>query len=369
MNLNLTIQEIISMLGVADCRIEPSFLVKNITSLEQAGPDDLALVLDRGDQSVFDAVSVEKIKQSGAGILLTQREIVDGKRYLLVNDELAAFTQLVQFIEQRESAKYGAPVQALATHPFVSVHACIAQSAHIHPSASIAPGAVIGEKTVIGAHSVIGRDCQIGQAVVLHPGAKILDRCLIGDGTIIHAGAVIGSDGFGYQVTKTGLRKVPQIGIVRVGKAVEIGANCTIDRASFNETVIGNGVKIDNMVHIAHNVKIGDGCAILAQTGIAGSATIGIGTQIGGQVAIKDNVVIGNGVKIVSKSGVMQNIIDGAVVAGLPTMPFTQWKRCMVALNRLPEIVKLAGDVKHLIERQQMSFFMRMRHFFKKLLS
>ncbi|MBS1988185.1 UDP-3-O-(3-hydroxymyristoyl)glucosamine N-acyltransferase [Candidatus Dependentiae bacterium] len=353
MNLNLTLQDIICLLDVVECHIEPSFLVKKIASLEQAGPDDIAIIMDRGDQSVFDAVSTEKIKQSNAGIFLASKAVVDGKRYLLVKDEVIAFQKLVDVIAQKVSEN----------------DPLIAPTAQVHPSAVIEQGATIGQHTFIGAQVVVGRDCQIGAGVVLHPGVKILDRCIIGDGTIIHAGAVIGSDGFGYQITKIGLRKIPQIGIVRVGKFVEIGANCTIDRASFDQTLIGNGVKIDNLVHIAHNVTIGDGCAILAQTGIAGSVTIGVGTQIGGQVAIKDNVVVGKGVKVVSKSGVMSNLVDGSTVAGIPSMPFLQWKRCMVALNKLPEVVKLAGDVKTLLEKQagRRGIFGSISHFVKKI--
>lgn len=368
MNLNVTIQDIVSVLGVVDCHIEPSFLIKKIASLENAGPEDLAFVLERGDQSVFDPVNLEKIKQCKAGVLISKSALVPDKQYLLVKDEIAAFALLVNFCEQQVAKKYTTEHCSHSIGSFVSPYASIAQTACIDPSASIAAGAVIGENTRIGAHTVIGRDCTIGAHVVIHPGVKILDRCSIGDGSIIHAGTVVGSDGFGYQVTQTGLRKIPQIGSVRIGQAVEIGANCTIDRASFDETIIGNGVKIDNLVHIAHNVKIGDGCAILAQTGIAGSVKIGTGTQIGGQVAIKDNITIGNGVKIVSKSGIMQNLVDGSVVAGLPAMPFTQWKRCMVALSRLPEVVKLAGEVRSFLDQKHMGITARIAQFFKKIL-
>jgi UDP-3-O-[3-hydroxymyristoyl] glucosamine N-acyltransferase len=172
------------------------------------------------------------------------------------------------------------------------------------------------------------------------PGVIILDRCHIGDNSIIHAGTVIGSDGFGYQVSQTGMKKIPQIGIVDIGKYVEIGANCSIDRAAFDVTQIGNGVKMDNGCHIAHNVIIGDHTAILAQTGIAGGVKIGMGCMIGGQVAIKDHVVIGDGVKVVSKSGVLTDVSNGQTVAGIPAIPFSQWKRTVVILGKLPEYIK-----------------------------
>ncbi|MCK4517978.1 UDP-3-O-(3-hydroxymyristoyl)glucosamine N-acyltransferase [Candidatus Babeliales bacterium] len=222
----------------------------------------------------------------------------------------------------------------------------ISQWAIVEDNVSIGAGAVIeddakiGYGATIGANVFVGQGAVVGCGVVLHPGVKILERSVVGDNTIIHSGAVIGSDGFGYRVMKTGLRKITHIGIVIIGKSVEIGANTTIDRAEFDQTVIGDGVKLDNQVHIAHNVKIGPHTAILAQTGIAGSTIIGAGCQIGGQVAIKDHLTIGNEVKIVSKSAVMKNLKDGEIVCGIPSMPFSQWKRMMVALARLPELLK-----------------------------
>lgn len=367
MNLNLTVQDIISMLGVTDCCAEPSLFIKKIASIDLAGPDDIAVVIDRGEESVFGAVSIEKINACKAGVILAKKEFAGNKRFIIVNDELEAFSTLVNFIQKRDNSFDKLEYQH--KNYFIDSNVVIPASAIVHPSACIASGVAIGENTQIGPHVVVGRGAQIGSNVTLNAGAKILDRCIVGDGTIVHSGAVIGSDGFGYQVTKKGLRKIPQIGIVRIGKMSEIGANCTIDRASFDETVIGNGVKIDNMVHIAHNVKIGDGCAILAQTGIAGSTRIGHGCQIGGQVAIKDNVIIGNSVKIVSKSGVMQNLEDSSVVAGIPSMPFLQWKRSIVSFGKLPELIKQAGEIKQLLAKKENSIFIKVIRAFKKIFS
>lgn len=324
MNIQLELGKIIDLLGEGACSLDRSFSINALASLENATEHDLAILIDRGDQSVFEGTSLEEIKKSKAGLFLAVRPIVEGKNYLLVKDPLSAFQKIVDFIAQQKESK----------------EADIAPDVVISPGAVISRGAKIGPGTVIGAQVFIGADCIIGAQVLLHAGVKILDRCVVGDFSIIHAGAVIGSDGFGYQVTAQGLRKIPQIGIVRIGRQVEIGANCSIDRASFDATIIGDGVKLDNAVHIAHNVKIGAGTAILAQTGIAGSVTIGKGCQIGGQVAIKDHVQIGNGVKIVSKSGVMHDLADGQIVAGIPAMPFNQWKRLCVVLVKLPDMVK-----------------------------
>lgn len=332
MIITLPLKTILSALdNVVMCEIDDSFVVNALTSLQAAGPQDLAIILDRGEASVFDPVSLEAINKSAAGVLLAQAPVVDGRKYIIVTDVLVAFTKLANFLEAYQD-KQIAP-------------AMIDQTACVHASAVVEAGAVIGAQTVIGAHAFVGRQAIIGNNVKLYPGVKVLDRCIVGDNSIIHAGAVIGSDGFGYQVGKRGMAKIPQIGIVRIGNSVEIGANCMIDRASFDQTVIGDGVKMDNGIHIAHNVTIGASTAILAQTGIAGSAQIGIGCQIGGQVAIKDHIKIGNGVKIVSKSAVMNDLKDGETVAGAPAIPFNQWKRITVSMHKLPEIIKMASKL------------------------
>lgn len=345
MNLNLELGKLLELLGEGECSLDRSFFIKNIASLEKATSCDLAVIIDRGDQSVFEGIPLLEIQRSSAGLFLAVRPIVEGKNYLLVKDPLGAFQKIVDFVKQQSVVR-----EDVSSAFWVSGHACVAQDVSIAPGAVISAGAQVGAGTVIGAHVFIGANSMIGSHVILHVGVKVLDGCSIGDYSIIHAGTVIGSDGFGYQVTKVGLRKIPQVGSVRIGRQVEIGANCAIDRASFDETVIGDGVKIDNGVHIAHNVEIGAGTAILAQTGIAGGVRIGVGCQIGGQVALKDHLQIGNGVKIVSKSAVMHNLADGQIVAGIPAIPFTQWKRLSVVLAKLPDMVKslrLGSAEKH----------------------
>lgn len=364
MNLNLSVKELATLVNATHPNTNQDFIIKNILSLESAGPDDMAVILERGDASVFGSLSLEKIKNSNAGLILASSPVVDGKDYLLVDDALVAFTKIVDHIQKDTN-----PIDdflVTPTHAYISKSATIASSVTIGVGAVICADVHIGEQSNIGAQSFVGKGCRIGANVLIHPGVKILDRCIIGDGTIVHSGTVIGSDGFGYEVTHQGLRKIPQIGIVVVGKIVEIGANCSIDRASFDKTVIGNGVKLDNAVHIAHNVIIGDCTAILAQTGIAGSAKIGIGCQIGGQVAIKNDVVIGNGVKIVSKSAVLNNLNDGETVCGIPAIPFMQWKRLHALNSKLPEWSKLVTTIKTIIERQNQSIWEKIKFLIKR---
>lgn len=328
MELHLPVKTLLQSLNnIVFCNVDESFVVRRLSSLTNATQGDLAIVIDRGDASVFDAVSSDAIKKSSASVILMQQQPADdSKRYIVVKDALAAFEQLVRLFDLQVVSKYAPAV--------------IDPSSQVAATAVVGVGATVGAGCSISDQAYIGKSCIIGNNVLLHPGAKILDRCIIGNNVIIQAGAVIGSDGFGYQVTRQGLRKIPHVGIVRIGSYVEIGANCMIDRAAFDETVLEDGVKLDNGVHIAHNVKIGAGTAIIAQTGIAGSTVIGRGCQIGGQVAIRDHLTIGNGVKIVSKSAVLSDLKDGEVVCGIPAIPFGQWKRLTVSLAKVPEMIR-----------------------------
>lgn len=327
MNIQLSVKEILSVLeGSTSHGVEPSFSISAIKSLSKATDSDMAVILDRGDASVFDSISPEAVMASSAGVILASKVIAEGKKYILVPDALQAFEKLTKFVQEKTNAN--------------TQKAFIDSNTSVHQTAVISPGAKIGKNSTISAHVFIGHRCTIGNNTLLYPNVTILDDCIIGDNTIIHSGAVVGSDGFGYQVSNQGLKKIPQVGIVRVGSNVEIGAQTTIDRAAFDETIIGDNVKIDNLVHIAHNVIIGPHTAIIAQTAIAGSVTIGYGCQIGGQVGIRDHVTIGNRVNIVSKSAVMNNINDGETVAGIPAIKFSEWKRLTVCLAKVPEIIK-----------------------------
>ncbi len=360
MNANLTVGQLKELVK-GESSLDHNFLIQNFTSLEKAGPGDLAIYLEQ-DGGVFDSLSLDFIKKSSAGLILASKPWVEGKNYLLVKDPLLAFQKIAQIIQFGVNGNDNA--SNIHSKAYLSNSVKVGKNTTVSAFAVIEDEAEVGEGTFVGSQTFIGKNCKIGSNVILHSGVKILDCCIVGDYTIVHSGAVIGSDGYGYRVRKDGIFKVPQLGIVRVGKHVEIGANTTIDRAAFDETVIGDGVKLDNLVHVAHNVKIGPHTAILAQTGIAGSVTIGMGCQIGGQVAIKNDLKIGNGVKIVSKSAVMKNLKDGEVVAGIPSVSFGLWKRLSVCLTKLPDIVKLAKFVES--QKTKKSFWKKLLGWFCK---
>jgi UDP-3-O-[3-hydroxymyristoyl] glucosamine N-acyltransferase len=230
----------------------------------------------------------------------------------------------------------------------------------IHPTAVVHATATIGDNCKIGAGAYIGKNVQLGQDVVIYPNTTILDNTTIGKGTtiwsgtvirertiigshcILHSNVTIGADGFGYRPSPDGkgLIKVPHIGNVIIGNAVEIGANSCVDRGKFSATVVGDGCKIDNLVQIGHNSKMGNSCIMAGASGLAGSVTLGHGVVIGGGSCISDHVTLGNGVQVGGGSGVMSNFTDGKKILGYPAIEARDMLKQWVVMR------KLASDAK-----------------------
>jgi UDP-3-O-[3-hydroxymyristoyl] glucosamine N-acyltransferase len=236
--------------------------------------------------------------------------------------------------------------------------AVIADSARIDPTAHIGPHCMVGARVRLGACSVLmggndlRADCQLGEGVCLYPNVVLYRGTQLGNRVTIHAGSVIGSDGFGYVLDEGRHRKILQLGTVVIHDDVEIGANAAIDRGTFGPTVIGEGTKIDNLVHIAHNVSIGRHCLIMGQVGFAGSTRVGDYVVVASQSGIADHLKLGNQVVIGAKSGVMRDVADGGRVLGIPAVPDRQAKRQMIALQQLPELLhrmrEMEKEVKEL---------------------
>lgn len=222
----------------------------------------------------------------------------------------------------------------------------ISPAAHVAPTASVeagaiieagavvGPGAAVGRGTVVAPGAVIGASCRIGRDGYVGPGASIV-AALIGDRVLIHAGARIGQDGFGFVAGQKGLDKIPQIGRVVIQDDVEIGANTTVDRGALSDTVIGEGTKIDNLVQIAHNVRIGRGCAIAAKCGLSGSVELGDFVMLGGDVGIADHVTVGDGAQIAAGSGVMNDVPAAARWAGAPAQSMRDFFREVSAIRAI----------------------------------
>ena len=241
-----------------------------------------------------------------------------------------------------------------ALPPGIHPSAVINASAQIDPTAHIGPHCVVGAKVRIGAPSVlmggnhVGSGCQIGEDASLFPNVVIYARTQIGHRVSIHASTVIGSDGYGYVLDEGRHRKLLHLGNVIIHDDVEIGANSAIDRGALGSTVIGQGTKIDNLVHIAHNVVIGKHCLILGQVGFGGSTRVGDYTVIASQSGVADHLKIGNQATIGAKSGVMRDIPDGGKVLGYPAAPDKQAKRQMIAAQQVPEVIRRM----HTLEKQ-----------------
>jgi len=237
-------------------------------------------------------------------------------------------------------------------------------AAGIHPTAVIDDAAQIGASTRIGAHVFIGKNCTIGEKVTIHPGVVLGPDVEVGDNTIIyanvvvreavrigknviiHSGTVIGSDGFGFAREGQQYHKIPQVGTVIIEDDVEIGANCAIDRATLGATILRKGVKLDNLIQIAHNVEVGENTVIAAQTGISGSTKLGKNNVIGGQVGFVGHIEVGDNVTIGAQSGVTKNIPAGSVYFGYPARPIMKAKREEAALRKLPALLKKIAELQ-----------------------
>ncbi|HAE37279.1 MAG TPA: UDP-3-O-(3-hydroxymyristoyl)glucosamine N-acyltransferase [Candidatus Riflebacteria bacterium] len=242
--------------------------------------------------------------------------------------------------------------------PDYSIHpaAFVSENAEVDPSASIGPyavveaGAVIGAGANVCAQAYVGKNCRIGKGTLLHPGVRVLADCVVGNACIIHANAVIGSDGFGFTQHQGRQLKVPQVGNVVIGDDVEIGACVTIDRGALVSTVIGNGTKIDNMVHIAHNVQIGKNCVIVAQVGISGSTILEDEVTLAGQVGTAGHVRVGKGSTVAARGVVTSDVAPGSFVSGFPLKPHSEERKIMASLRKLPDLIKKVRELEKLLE-------------------
>ena len=230
--------------------------------------------------------------------------------------------------------------------------AVIAASAQIDPTAHVGPHCMIGERVRLGARTVLiggnhlGPDCQIGEDVCLFPNVVLYPKTQLGNRVRIHAGTVIGSDGYGYVFDEGRHRKMLQVGRVVIHDDVEIGANTAIDRGALGDTIIGAGTKIDNLVHVAHNVVFGRHCLIMGQVGFAGSTQLGDYCVIASQSGIAGHLKLGNQATVGAKSGVMRDIPDKGTVLGMPAAPDKQAKRQMIALTQLPDLIHRTRELE-----------------------
>ena len=320
---------------------EPDREISGAAALDTATATDLSFV---GNRKAAAAAS-----ESSAGCLLVPPDFPKGRTLIRVRDPRAAFAAAISLL-------YPAPTRPTGAHPTAVIDA----SAHVSPSAYIGPHSVVGPRTTIGNRSQLGAGCVIGDGVsigadcILHPNVAIYANVTIGDRATLHSGCVLGADGFGFVRTGDHYQKFPQIGRVAVGNDVEIGANSCVDRAALGVTEIGDGTKLDNMVHIGHNCRIGRHVVIAAQTGLSGGVVVEDFAVIGGQVGIGDKARIETEAVLGSGCGILTSKIvrKGQVVWGTPARPLKDHLAQLANLARLPELREEVRELQQRIHEQ-----------------
>lgn len=262
-----------------------------------------------------------------------------------VKSAYEAVAQLLQLYESMKPRKRG--ISDLA---FIDPTAAIGEDCYIGPFAYVGPKCVIGDNSIIHPHAALGDNVIVGKNTEIHSNAVIYHDCKVGNRCILHAGCVIGADGFGFAPSENGYDKIPQIGIVTIEDDVEIGANTCVDRSTMGSTFIRNGVKLDNLVQIAHNTDIGANTVMSSQVGVAGSTKVGEWCMFGGQVGISGHITIGNKVMLGAQSGVPGSIKDGQQLIGTPPMEMRSYFKSQAIFRRLPEMYNEINKLRKEIE-------------------
>jgi len=328
---------------------DPDILVNNVSGIEKGKKGTIAFLSN--------PKYVKYLYSTKASIVLINEDFILEKdvncTLIRVRDAYQALASLLELYEQQRPEKIGIHEMAV-----IEKTATIEKDVYIGPFAYIGENAVVKENAKIYPHVYIGDQTTIGNRTVIYPGVKIYHECSIGARCIIHAGTIIGSDGFGFAPKSSkDYKKIPQVGNVILEDDVEIGANCSIDRATMGSTIIRKGVKIDNLIQIAHNVEIGENTVMAAQTGISGSTKLGSECMLGGQVGLIGHLNIADGVKIAAQSGLTLSIKEpGKIVQGSPAFGFTEYQRSYVYFRKFPaikaEIDALRKEINELKEKK-----------------
>ena len=313
-------------------------VVTGVATLEAAGPQHIAFVADgRYRQAAL---------ASRAGAFLAADDVHDLPAPVIrCREPRLTLIELLHLFHPPASVVAG-----------VDASARVASDARVHPTATVGALAVVEAGAVIGAHVrlhplvYVGPGAEIGEDSVLHPHVVVREGVRVGRRVIVHAGAVLGADGFGYTWDGSAHRKIPQVGSVVIEDDVEIGANTTIDRGTLGPTIVRRGVKIDNLVMVAHNVEIGEDIVIAAQTGISGSCRVGRGVVLGGQVGIGDHVTVGDGAMLSSQSGVVSDVPAGVKLAGTYGRPLMEFQRIWVTEAQLPDMLRRLRALERRLE-------------------
>jgi UDP-3-O-[3-hydroxymyristoyl] glucosamine N-acyltransferase len=310
-----------------------TLLIDRAHSLSKAGPGSIAF---------FAGVKSAGLKPiGGAVILLSSKLRADAasltnttSAFILVEDPKDAFLRVAAYFAPRRTR----PEIGISSDAYVSATARVGKETNIHPGAHVGAGVILGDRCDIYPGAVIGRGCRLGDEVVVYSNAVLYDDIVVGNRVILHAGCVIGADGFSYRLVDGRHERIPHFGTVRIEDDVEIGANTTIDRAMVDETVIGQGTKLDNLVMIAHNCELGRHNLFVSQVGLAGSVTTGDYVVCAGQVGIADHVHLGSRSVLGPKAGVHKDVPEGERYVGVPAVPEADCYRSVMLTQKLPEM-------------------------------
>ena len=316
--------------------------ITGIASLESQKPGSIGYVEKKNLIASFAQTDV-------AAIIIPADAECQTKPAIRVANPKLAFSKLLEIF-----SPYKPYEQKVYSNVYIADSAKIGKDVTILPFTSVMDNAVIGDDTVIYSQVFVGKDVRIGKNCVIKAGVKIDDLSVIGDNVIIHHNSVIGGDGFGYVTVNGKNMKVPQIGRIVIENDVEIGAGVTVDRATQGETRIGEGVKIDNLVQVAHNVKLGANTIICAQVGVAGSSTIGKNCILAGQVGVTDHCVMGDEVIVMAQAGIDRKKIESKqMLFGTPAREFMLQKRIHSCEDQLPELVKTIREIKKRFDNEE----------------
>lgn len=317
---------------------DPTVVVTGVAALDRATAAHLSVLAHARYATWF--------RDTNAGVVLVSEALRDTpgtpQARIVVRDPMQALLTLLPRFHRTPSRVPGVhPTACIAADATLGDNVCV--DAHV----VVESGARIGDGVWLGANSVVGAGTVIGNASQVHPNVTVYPWTEIGERVVLHSGARVGREGFGWVPAAGGVRRMPHVGRCVIGDDVEIGANSTVDRGSIDDTVVGQGTKIDNLVQVAHNVRIGRACMIASQVGIAGSARIGDGVQIGGQAGIGGHLTIGDRASIGAQGGVVGDVPAGEIWSGYPARPHKEQMRAYAALQRLSAVIR---PIERLIE-------------------
>jgi UDP-3-O-[3-hydroxymyristoyl] glucosamine N-acyltransferase len=323
-----TLQELAARVG-GHVIGDPSVAIERVTAVDEAAPDALTFATDER------YLAAALASKAAAVLVDAALAPATSKKPLLVVEN--ARVALVALLASLRPPMPRGPFR----HPtaVIDPEADVAEDAYVGAQAYIGPGARVGSKSAIDVGAYVGAGAIVGESTWLHPRATLMERCVVGNRAVLHAGCVIGSEGFGWAFVEGALERIPQVGNVVLDDGVEIGANACIDRGQTGSTRIGTGTKIDNLVQIGHNCRIGKHCAFAALTGLAGSTTVGDYVKVAGQVGTRGHMTIGSRVTIAGKTGVWADVPDGAMISGNPGRDHREDLRREVMIRKLPKLV------------------------------